>query len=169
VTATRIGVTGHTDLAPESVALVADGLRTVLADAVRDGTVPLVGLSCLAPGADQLFAEVVLDLGGRVEVVLPAADYRETKVAPAARPRFDDLLRRADRVRTMPFPHAGRAAYPAAALAVLETADLLVAVWDGGADERPGSTAATVAAARDRGLPVTVVWPAGARRPPRAG
>ena len=161
---TRVAVTGHTDLPPDTTGLVADGLRAVLADAV-----PLVGLTCLAPGADQLFAEVVLDLGGRVEIVLPAADYREAKVAPGAWPRFDDLVRRADRVRTLPFPRSGRAAYQAAALAVLDAADLLVAVWDGVADSRPGGTAATVAAARDRGLPVSVVWPAGAQRGGRRG
>jgi len=156
---TRVGVTGHTELVPQTVPLVADGLRAVLA-----GMHPLIGLTCLAPGADQLFAEVVLDLGGRVEVVLPAADYREAKVAPEQRPRFDDLVRRAAQVRTMPFPNAGRAAYHAAAVAVLDAADVLVAVWDGATDGRPGSTAATVAAARDRGLPVKVVWPAGAQR-----
>lgn len=156
---TRVGVTGHTDLPPHTTGLVADGLRAVLARAV-----PLVGLTCLAPGADQLFAEVVLDLGGRIEVVLPAADYRDAKVAPGGWPRFDDLVRRADRVRTMTFETSGRAAYQAAALAVLDTADLLVAVWDGVPSDSPGGTAATVAAARDRGLPVTVVWPAGAQR-----
>lgn len=31
------------------------------------------GVTCLARGADQIFARVVLDLGGTVEVVLPAA------------------------------------------------------------------------------------------------
>lgn len=162
---TRVAVTGHTDLPPETVGLVAGALRAVLTGAVLDGVGgPLVGLTCLAPGADQLFAEVVLDLGGQVEVVLPAADYRDTKVAPAGWARFDDLVGRADRVETMPFPRSGRAAYEAAALAVLDAADLLVAVWDGVADDSPGGTAATVAAARDRGLPVTVVWPAGAQR-----
>lgn len=156
---TRVGVTGHTELLPQTVHLVADGLRAVLA-----GMRPLVGLTCLAPGADQLFAEVVLELDGRLEVVLPAADYREAKVAPEQRPRFDALVGRAARVRTMPVPNAGRAAYHAAAMAVVDAADVLVAVWDGVADDRPGSTASTVAAARDRGLPITVVWPAGAQR-----
>ena len=107
---TRIAVTGHTDLPPHTTGLVADGLRAVLADAV-----PLVGLTCLAPGADQIFAD------------------------------------------------------QAAALAVLDAADLLVAVWDGVASDSQGGTAATVAAARDRGLPVTVVWPAGAQRHGRRG
>lgn len=152
-------MTGHTDLPPDTAGLVADALRAVLA-----GTAPLVGLTCLAPGADQLFAEVVLELGGRVEVVLPADDYRDEKVTPAQWPLFDELVRRADRVRTMPFPRSDHAAYQAAALAVVESADRLVAVWDGVPDDSVGGTAATVAAARERGLPVTVVWPAGARR-----
>ncbi len=72
----RIGITGHSNLTPESVPLVAAELRKVLPEYGR----PLIGVSCLAQGADQVFARVVLELGGNLEVVLPAADYRERKV-----------------------------------------------------------------------------------------
>jgi hypothetical protein len=67
----RIGVTGHTNLTADTVPLVADGILAVLAGyPVPD----LVGVTCLARGADQVFARAVLDLGGTLEVVLPAAD-----------------------------------------------------------------------------------------------
>ncbi len=41
-----------------------------------------LSLTFLARGADQIFARVVVELGGSVEVVLPAADYRERKAKP---------------------------------------------------------------------------------------
>jgi hypothetical protein len=47
---------------------------------------------------------------------------------------------------------------------VLDTVDALVAVWDGRPARDYGGTADVVAAARERGLPVTVVWPDGAER-----
>ncbi|MHA6618734.1 hypothetical protein [Pseudonocardia sp. DLS-67] len=156
----RIGITGHTNLTPESVPLVADDIRTVLAE--RAGS--LVGVSCLARGADQVFARVVLDLGGRLDVVIPAADYRERKVEPDNRAEFEALIGQATAVRVLGFGTSNRDAYAAASEAVLGAVDVLVAVWDGASPGRKGGTGDTVQAARQRGLPVLIVWPAGAAR-----
>ncbi|HWN31377.1 MAG TPA: hypothetical protein VNP03_01485, partial [Pseudonocardia sp.] len=71
----RIGITGHSNLAPDSVPLVTEALRHAV-EKVRVGAGrPLIGVTCLARGADQLFARAVLELGGQIEVVLPASDY----------------------------------------------------------------------------------------------
>lgn len=156
----RIGITGHSNLAPSAEPAVVQALTEVLTDTPT----PLVGVSCLARGADQVFARVVLDLGGQVEVVLPAADYRERKVKPANAAAFEELIGRASTVRTLPFEHSDREAYMAASEAVLATVDRIVAVWDGQPSDGHGGTGDVVAAARERGLPVTVVWPAGAAR-----
>jgi hypothetical protein len=156
----RIGITGHANLTPDTFPLVAAVLREVLARVDS----PLVGVTCLARGADQLFAVVVLELGGRLEVVLPAADYRDRKVEPEDAPLFDDLIGRASAVRVMPFPRADRTAYLAASEAVISDVEEVLAVWDGGDDSRPGSTADVVRIARARGVPVTVLWPEGAKR-----
>lgn len=155
----RIGITGHTNLTPATVPLVAAAIRTTLATQV-----PLFGVTCLAQGADQTFAHVVLDLGGRLDVVLPAEDYRESRVDAAYADDFDALLDRASTVHTMPFPRSGPAAYMAASEHMLSRIDSLVAVWDGEPSSGYGGTADVVAAARDRGLPVTILWPPGAAR-----
>ncbi len=63
----------------------------------------LVEVSCLARGADHVFARAVLEQGGAVEVVLPAADYRSAKVKPDNLTEFDELISRAAVVHTMPF------------------------------------------------------------------
>lgn len=157
----RIGITGHANLTPDTVPLVADGIRTVLAEHAAGG---LIGVTCLARGADQVFARVVLDLGGTVEVVLPAADYRDRKVKPDNAAEFDELIGKATTVHTMPFAESGREAYMAASEHVLSTVEFMVAVWDGGPSGGYGGTADVVAAARERGIPVTVVWPGGAER-----
>jgi hypothetical protein len=155
---TRVGITGHTNLAPESIDVVTAALRTVLTPYSLAG---FTGISCIAAGADSLFAETVLQLGGGLEVVLPSADYRDRRVRPE---QFDELLARAERVTVMPHARASRAAYEAANQAMLDTVDILVAVWDGLSSLDRGGTAAVVEQARTRGLAVTVVWPAGARR-----
>lgn len=157
----RIGITGHMNLTPATEDLVSSALRESLAPYVGDG---LVGVSCLARGADQIFARVVLDAGGRLEVVLPTATYRERKVKPHNLAVFDALLSRATEVHTMPFTETNRDAYEAANKKLLDSIDRLVAVWDGRPSDAQGGTGATVTEARQLGTPVDVVWPAGAQR-----
>jgi hypothetical protein len=157
---TRLGITGHTDLAADTAVRVGAEVRALVAAADP----PLVGVTCLAPGADRIFADAVLDEGGHIEVVLPSADYREAKVPSDQRPHFDALVERASAVHVMPFAEAGRAAYQAANEAMIANVDRLLAVWDGTPSDRPGSAGDAVASATARGLPVTVVWPDGAQR-----
>jgi hypothetical protein len=154
----RIGVTGHVRLAEGTAELVYAGLTATLA-AHGDG--PLHGVTCLADGADQLFARAVAALGGTYEVVLPSTDYR---TVVGDRKAFDDLLGKAVRVDYLPFAVSGPAAYFAASEELLRRVDHLVAVWDGAPSDVVSSTANVVRTARALGLPVTVVWPGGARR-----
>ncbi|APU13084.1 hypothetical protein UA74_05040 [Actinoalloteichus fjordicus] len=157
----RIGVTGHSNLTADSEPPIAEAIRGLLRDRAPGG---LVGVTCLARGADQVFAEVVLELGGAVEVVLPAADYRTRKVKPDNAAKFDRLLSRASSVHTMPFDTSDSAAYMAASERLLGGVDEVIAVWDGRPAAGSGGTADVVIAAQQRGLPVTVVWPAGTSR-----
>lgn len=157
----RIGITGHSNLTSESVPLIADAIRAELNE--HRGT-NLIGVSCLARGADQLFAQVVLDTGGTLEVVLPASDYRDRKVKTDNAATFDALLGMASRVHVMPYAESNRDAYMAASEHVLATIDAMVAVWDGNPSGGHGGTGDVVNAARERGIPTTVVWPAGAAR-----
>jgi hypothetical protein len=48
--------------------------------------------------------------------------------------------------------------------AVVDNSSLLVAVWDGQPARGLGGTADVVAYARQRSIPVTVIWPKGASR-----
>lgn len=159
----RIGVTGHTNITAETGRAVYRAVRQLL-DERAPNTRDVVGVSCIARGADSVFARAVLDAGGALEVVLPSRNYRADKVKPDHLPVFDDLMLRAAEVRVMDFDDAGRPAYEAANEAVLGSVDVLVAVWDGEPDLRGSGTGSVVVAARERGVPVTVVWPEGAGR-----
>ena len=48
--------------------------------------------------------------------------------------------------------------------AVVDRSSVLVAVWDGQPSRGLGGTADVVAYARERGVPVEVIWPEGASR-----
>lgn len=157
----KIGVTGHMNLSPRTVELVREALHEALAP---HASAELVGVSCIARGADSIFAEVLLDLGGRLEVILPASDYREKKVKPEHADCFDALIRRASSVRIMPYETSSRHAYQAANNALIDVSDRLIAIWDGASAVDKGGTAAVVHDATSRGLPVDIIWPEGAER-----
>jgi hypothetical protein len=85
-----VGITGHRGLSNE----VAERVRLLLAAAVADhDPVELVGVSCIADGPDSWFAEAVLEHGGRIEVVIPAAEYRDS-LPDWHHPTYDRLMRR---------------------------------------------------------------------------
>ncbi|GGP62386.1 hypothetical protein [Saccharothrix coeruleofusca] len=160
----RVGITGHSNLVPDCVDVVKAAIREVLETEASGGS-PLVGVTCLAPGADQLFARVVLELGGRVEVVLPAMDYRD-RLKPERVAEYDELLAQAHVVSILPNELSGRHAYVMANERMLASVELLVAVWDGQPAGGRGGTGDVVEHARASGVPVVVVWPEGAERGP---
>ncbi|WP_329105493.1 hypothetical protein [Streptomyces sp. NBC_01439] len=158
-----IAVTGHANLTGASLPLIAGALAPLLA---RYPAAELTGISCLAAGADTVFADAVLARGGRLVAVLPSADYRARVPDGPQAAAFDRLLRAAAEVKVMPYRRAGAVAYAAANRLLLGRAELLVAVWDGAPGGRQGGTGDAVAMARAQGTPVEVVWPAGAARRP---
>ena len=108
-----VGVTGHrADVLPagsvpalrehigEVLRVIAEAGRDLL-DTERgcfaDGPPRLRCVSPIADGADQIAAEVALDLGWELEAILPfeRQAYRETLASAEARGRFDALLGRA--------------------------------------------------------------------------
>lgn len=155
----RVAVTGHRDLSPSTSELVEAAIRAELA-AHAPG---LVGVSCLAPGADQIFAEAVLDLGGAIEAIVPARRY-DRVLAPVDRAAFDRLLRRARTVVRLPYDDPTPASYEAANEWLLRGVHLLLAVWDGEPAQGRGGTAEVVGDARRRSIEVRVLWPEGASR-----
>jgi hypothetical protein len=159
---TVFAVTGHMDLSDESVPLVRAELLRVLAEAAARG--PVTGLSCIARGADSLFAEAVLQIGADLVAVVPSEDYRRAVVKPEDADLFDRLIAEASELIVLPFETAGREAYGAANALLLERADVLVAVWDGQPPTGKGGTGDMVEHARAAGVAVRRVWPEGTSR-----
>jgi len=155
----RIAISGHRGLPGMTAHLVDEAIRAALAGHAPDVT----GVSCLADGADQIFARAVTDLGGTLEVVIPAAEYREGLPA-GSHAGYDDLSARAAAVCRLPFVESTSEAYMAASKLIVDAADELYAVWDGKPARGYGGTADVVAYARGRGTPVRVIWPDGAQR-----
>ncbi|ADH66911.1 MULTISPECIES: hypothetical protein [Nocardiopsis] len=155
----HIGVTGHRDLAPG----VRRTVTALLTAHLEPYGCEMVGLSCLADGADAVFAEAVVAAGAPLEAVIPASGYRQA-LPEEHRPVYDRLLRQAVLVHTLPRTESTPEAHLEAGRLLVRRCDQLVAVWDGQPARGPGGTADVVAYARSLFRPVSVLWPEGARR-----
>lgn len=158
---TRLAITGHRGLPADTARLVDAALRAEVARHAADGA--LIGVSALADGADALFARAVLDLGGSLAAIVPAAKYRDGLPAEH-HATYDALLADAAEVISLDHVESDSEAHMAASLRMLNESDHVLAVWDGHPARGYGGTADVVRAAREHGIPVTIVWPDGAAR-----
>ncbi|WP_338332099.1 hypothetical protein [Acetobacter sp. LMG 32666] len=146
-----IGVTGHRDLAPESMEQVRLAVRHALGVWHHAFGSGLRVVTALADGADQLVAEVAQELSVGVVALLPMerARYRQTLSAEGAK-TFDRVLGALDPTDIIELPDVEmpegasaekRAAVQYEQLGILlcRQCHLLLALWDG-YDAEPLST-----------------------------
>lgn len=156
----RLGITGHRGLSPEVEAQVRAELGRLVADCQPED---LVGISCIADGPDAWFAQTVLAHGGRLEVVIPAVEYREN-LPDWHHGVYDELVGRAVDIHHTGLRESTSQAHQAGSEILVGLADQLIAVWDGQPARGYGGTADVVAYAHRVGVPVRIIWPEGATR-----
>ena len=180
-----VGVTGHrADSLPEGSAerlrkqihevllLIADAGEALLRkeqDCFAPAPLQLRFVSPIADGADQIAAEVALELGWELQVVLPfaRAEYRASLANHGARERFDALTDRASCVLELPgHSQLQPDAYVMTGRATVAHCDLLIAVWDGLPPRGRGGTGEVVQLAITRGTAV-IHLPLAQEAPPR--
>ncbi|MEV7868399.1 hypothetical protein AB0P17_20385 [Streptomyces sp. NPDC088124] len=156
----RVGITGHRGL-PPAVELQVKALLAQRA-ASFDAS-DLVGVSCIADGPDTWWAQAVLSVGGCLEVVVPAAEYRDG-LPDWHHHDYDSLLSQAAETHHTGLRESTSEAHQAGSEVLVGRSDLVLAVWDGLPARGYGGTADVVAYAERVGVPVTVLWPDGATR-----
>jgi hypothetical protein len=171
-----VGFTGHRPnrmpIGPERVlARLEEALGSIArAERARDAAATLTALSALAEGSDRLFARAALRLGYRLEAVLPfpSAEYERTFADAAASEGFRGLLKAAARITELPGSLGDtKAAYEAAGHRIVESCDVLVAVWDGKPAAGRGGTPVIIEYALSRVRQVILVDAAVDRPPTR--
>lgn len=156
----RLGITGHRGLPAETEQLVREALGEEMKRHSPEG---LVGVSCLADGPDTWFAEMILEAGGKLEVVQPAEQYRDG-LPEEHHQSYDELLRQAAEVHHTGMVASDSQAHMAGSEILVGVVDELIAVWDGQPARGYGGTADVVAYAGRTGVRTRVIWPEGATR-----
>ena len=158
-TETMIGVTGHQGLTVETESKARAEIDEILKS--HDG---IVGVTSLAEGADQVFAQAILDRAGQLEVVIPCDGYETTFDNAEDRRRFQHLKSMARAVTHLDFDEPSEEAFMAAGRFVVDRSEIVIAVWNGRAAAGLGGTGDVVEYAKGKSKIVHVVWPEGAAR-----
>ncbi|HWU78014.1 MAG TPA: hypothetical protein VN043_16065 [Rhodanobacter sp.] len=161
-----IGVTSHRNIPAHEVEAIRQRVREFLAQLQRDfPALPLVVLSALAQGGDQLVAEEALAAGARVIAPLPLPrDLYLDDFSADAQARFVALCQHAE---VLPLPllpgntlesvathgEARNRQYAHAGVFIASHSHILLALWDGRASDKFGGTAQIVRFHMDRILP----------------
>ena len=114
-------------------------------------------ISPIADGADQIAAEVALELGWELRAVFPfdRKHYRASLANHGARERFDALLERAGCVLELPGDRKRELdAYVMTGRATVAHCDILIAIWDGLPPRGRGGTGEVALAAITHGTAV---------------
>jgi hypothetical protein len=152
----NVGITGHQRLDdPSAWSWVGDVIRAELATL----TPPLVGVTSLAIGADQLLAELIIKQGGSIHAVLPYQDI-ERSFSTEDLPLYRKLASQAD-LEVLNTPGTDQDAYLAAGIRVVDLSDLVIAVWNGLPAVGKGGTADVVKYALNKGVPLVHIEPIG--------
>jgi hypothetical protein len=147
---TKVGVTGHQRL---SNSCAWDWISEQIQAELACINPPLVGITSLAIGTDQLFARIVLNVGGTVEFVMPFPSYTKA-FSNADQVEFARLRALCSRTEVLPARSTDQESYLAAGKRVVDLSDLVIAVWDGQPPKGLGGTGDIVQYAIDRSRPL---------------
>ncbi|MGA9342266.1 MAG: hypothetical protein WBV61_08020 [Rhodanobacteraceae bacterium] len=153
-----VGVTSHRNLAATEIGPLRERAHAFLVE-LRQAfpQLPLIVLSALAEGGDQLVAEEALACGAKLVAVLPLSPelYADDFTEEDSHARFERLCRHAELVQVpllarnsasgVAVPGAQRdAQYAEAGLFIASHCHILLALWDGRTSDLTGGTAQIV-------------------------
>jgi len=125
-------------------------------DNFADNTPRMAFVSPLADGADQIAADIALELGFELHAILPfAREQYRTTLHDSGLARFDQLVDQAACLLELPGDIDDQAkAFVMAGQATVVHCDILIALWDGLPPRGRGGTGEVVELALTRGTPL---------------
>lgn len=137
----NVAITGHQNLGtPETINWVAFALEKVLSNLEITK-----GYTCLAIGADQLFAQILIKKGVPYVAVLACTLIETSFKYDEEKKTFRKLLGLASETINLPFLEPSQEAYFEAGKEVVDKTDLVIAVWNGQPAQGLGGTGDIVA------------------------
>jgi 8-oxo-dGTP pyrophosphatase MutT (NUDIX family) len=126
-----ICVGGHQNLGNDHTRqFVEERFRTCLTTYLQRES-QLLLYSAFAPGSDQLFVQIAMELGIQVEIVVPCAEYASIFSSDAEKTLYQSILQNAHAVHQLPSQHCSNDAFLAAEHWMIDRSDLAIIAWNG--------------------------------------
>ena len=149
----KIGITGHQERKGIDWMWVRETMRRAFSNFDH----PIEAYGSLAEGADQIFAELALEVGAQVFTLVPKDDYIK-HYRGDAKAKYLSLLSQSH-VINLSLDCPDEDAFLIAGKKISDTVDTLFAVWDGEPAQGKGGTADIVEYARARGTSIVHIDP----------
>lgn len=151
----KIGISGHQKRTGADWQWVRGSMREWLTTANIES---LVGLTSLAQGADQIFAETILEQRGQIVAIIPHTEYIKSFTDECSAENFQTLLS-TSKIVQLPDRKNREESYLRAGRYIVENSDLMFIVWDQRNAVGTGGTGDIAAYARDRGSRTVIFDP----------
>jgi hypothetical protein len=123
----KVGMTGHQRLGSEAtVTWLSDTLEGIIRQYHID-----VGITSLAIGADQLYAEVLSKANIPYIAIIPCEGYETTFQNTDDLVRYQELLQKASEKIQLPFEKPSETAFYVAGKKIANLSDVLLTIWNG--------------------------------------
>ncbi|WP_157976305.1 hypothetical protein [Lewinella sp. IMCC34191] len=144
----KIGITGHQNLIDNST---STWVYKSIANFIEEIGDEVMGLSSIAIGADQIFCQVLIDMSLPYHVIIPCQNYRELFEDKA---NYDKYINSSDKRIVLDYAEDSQQAFFDAGKVIVNSCDLVVAVWNGKSAKGLGGTGDVVNYARSINRPV---------------
>jgi hypothetical protein len=153
---TRLGITGHQAIPdPAAWTWVRQTIRAI----VKPVGPEVTGLSSLAEGSDQIFAEEVLRAGGQLIAVIPFRGYERAFGRESSLSRYSKLRQQAESEVVLDKQDSDQRSFLVAGQYIASAVDRMLAVWDEQPARGIGGTADIVHFCHEIRKPVSVLNP----------
>lgn len=123
----KAGITGHQDICSDDT---VQWVTVALERLIQEHKINL-GLTCLARGADQLYAKILLQHNIPYVAIIASEDYINVIGDKTATDAFEYLLNNASESIKLDNKHANEQAFFNASKILVEKSDFIIAIWDG--------------------------------------
>jgi hypothetical protein len=123
----KIGITGHQNIGSDET---IKWVTSVLSANIRDLSIDF-GLTSLAIGADQLFAQLLKQNNIPYMVIIPCENYEKTFTDTTDLKSYHNLLSSSFDKFQLPFIKPSKTAFYNAGKEIVDRSDTIFAIWNG--------------------------------------
>ncbi|SEO20287.1 hypothetical protein [Mucilaginibacter sp. OK283] len=144
-----VGISGHQNLSKFDINWINKELLITI------NKLPIaLGMSSLAIGSDQLFAELIIEKKIPLNIIIPCTNYEKTFTSSRDLEKYKLLLGKAAQQFKLDYNEPTEQAFYAAGKSIVKTSNLLITIWDGLKAKGLGGTGDIVEYALERRLSV---------------